>query len=97
MDTTVTLPKELPSTSKTKLSTPNVPKKLRSNYLVLGAVLVFCMLLGILGFPLWIILIFGVGMSTVLFLLSILGGAPIVLELDAKELEKAIHQDLFEK
>jgi len=65
------------------------------NYLILSAIVLFCLLLLLLGFPFFMVFIFGMGMSFVLILLYLIRGIQIVLELDEKELEEAIWEDLF--
>lgn len=70
-------------------------RKGSANYFILAAIVVFCLLLSFLGFPLWMVLIFGLGMSSILFLLYVIRGIQMVLNTKEKELEDGNDSDLF--
>lgn len=95
METVAIVPRNLVKTDPTSAQKEPNKTSLNGNYVILIAVALFCGLLFFLGFPIWAILCFGMGMITILLLLYALQGIPLDIKLDTKELEEGIYQDLF--
>lgn len=95
MQSTVIIAEDLPETTFNQIENDTPKSGINGNYLILSAIALFCCLLLFLGLPLWAIFVFGIGMSFVLFLLYLIRGIQIVLDLNEKELQKAIEEDLF--
>jgi len=74
METATVLPKNLTKEESEMLKKRPQKLYLNGNYIILLAVILFCGLLVFLGFPLWSILSFGIGMITILLLLYALRG-----------------------
>lgn len=95
MQSTVIIVEELPKTTLNQIENDTPKSGINGNYLILSAIALFCCLLLFLGLPFWTIFVFGIGMSFVLFLLYLIRGIQIVLDLNEKELQEAIEEDLF--
>lgn len=95
MQTTAIITESLPKTGKVVTNKIEKPKTINGNYIIIVAIVVFCCLISFLGFPFWAVVVFGVGMSFILFLLYVLRGIQITLDLNQEELEKSIKEDLF--
>ena len=95
MQSTVIIAEDHPETKLEQVENDAVRSSINGNYLILSAIALFCCLLLFLGFPFWAVFVFGIGMSLVLFLLYLIRGIQIVLDLNEKELVKAIEEDLF--
>jgi hypothetical protein len=95
MQTTAIISERLPKVNEAKPKTKVSRRSINGNYLILAAIVIFCCILLFLNFPFWAVFTFGVGMSFILFLLYLLRGIQIVLDLNQKEVEEAIKQDLF--
>lgn len=95
MQSTATITENLTSIETLGPKSQALKKPINTNYLILAAIALFCCVLLFLGFPFWAVLVFGLGMSTILFLLYLIRGINIDFELDGKELDEAIKHDLF--
>jgi len=95
MQTAEIISERLPKADDVKTKTHFRHKSINGNYLILAAIAIFCCLLLFLNFPIWAVFIFSLGMSFILFLLYLLRGIQIVLDLNQKQMEEAIKQDLF--
>ncbi len=60
------------------------------NYIIMAGILLLCIVLFFLDFPFWAILIFGIGMNSILLLLHLI--RKIQIELHA--MEETMEQDL---
>lgn len=96
MQSAVITAEDLPERRIEQVKNDSLKSNINGNYLILSAIVIFCCLLVFLGFPFIAIFVFGVGMSFVLFLLYLIRGIQIVLDLNEKELQKAIEEDLFD-
>lgn len=95
MENTITLDEAVITLVETdkKQSASRLP--FSGTHLILLGIAGSCVLLFVLGFPLFAIFVFGFGMCFTLMILYLIKGFTIELELDEKEVEEAIRQDLF--
>ena len=96
MQSAVIVSESSPQTSREETQKIIVHESINGNYVILIAIVLFCALLLFLGFPFWAILVFGTGMSFILFLLYMIRGIQIELHLNEEEVREAIEQDLFQ-
>lgn len=60
------------------------------SYLILLGIVLLSILLNSIGFPLWVVFIFGFGMASILFILSLIRSIQRELQLKSKQLEELV-------
>jgi len=95
MQQSTTLPRTFAASGDENVQENPQKKEVDGNSIILVGIAIFCCLLLWLDFPFWPIFIFASGMCFVLFLLYVISGFSIELDLDEKELKNGIELDLF--